>query len=226
MNRSLLLLLFISLTYQILVAQNAQETFGKNKVQFSDDQKDWWIYETTNIVYYWYGKSRKVAEFYISIAETENKKIREIFEFHLKDKLELVIYSDLSDLHQSNIDLDFYLTPTNWNEEPKVVNQKILLYFNGNHQDALKLLRKGLIKMYFNSIFSGSQIEEAVQKVISLKLPDWFENGLIEYLSESWTQKDLYDIKSILKPSRKKINFRKFNAQQTTLAGKVKTELK
>ncbi len=159
-------------------AQNAQEIFGKNKVQFNDDQQEWWIYESSNIVYYWYGKSRKAAEFYISIAEAENKKIREIFEFHLRDKIELVIYSDLSDLQQTNLDLDFYFTPENWKEEPRVIDQKILLYFDGNHQNALKLLRKGLMKIYFNSIFSGSQLEEAVQKVISLRLPDWFEKDL------------------------------------------------
>ncbi|MEP7195597.1 MAG: hypothetical protein ABI851_03705 [Saprospiraceae bacterium] len=221
MIRSIIIFLFFIVANHSINAQNAQELFGKNKVQYSDDQNDWWIYETSNLIYYWYGKSRKVAEFYISIAEAENKKIREIFEFHLKDKVELVIYSDLSDLSQSNIDLDLYLTPDNWNEEPRVVDQKILLYFNGNHQEALKLLRKGLIKIYFNSIFSGSQIEEAVQKVISLKLPDWFEKGLVEYLSESWTDEDQFNMRSIWKTSRStKGNFRKFNVQYPSLAGK------
>ncbi len=219
--RLLIVFSFVLFGFYQSRAQNAQEVFGKNKIQYTDDQFDWWIYETSNVVYYWYGKSRKVAEFYIAIAEAENKKIREIFEFHLKDKIELVIYSDISDLQQSNIDLDAYLTPSNWDEDPKVVDQKVLLYFDGNHQEALKLLRKGLIKIYFNSIFSGSQIEEAVQKVISLKLPDWFANGLVEYLSESWTEKDLYDMKSVLKSfSKRKGNFRRFSALETKLAGK------
>lgn len=202
-----------------LFAQNAREEFGKNKIQYNDDQQEWWIYETSNIIYYWYGKSRKVAEFYISIAENENKKIREIFEFHLRDKIELVIYSDLSDLYQTNLDLDLYLTPMNWNEEPKIADQKMLLYFDGNHQNALKLLRKGLIRMYFNSIFSGSQIEEVVQKVISFKLPNWFESGLIDYLSDSWTEEDLYSMKYSWKKSGKN-RFIRFNRINSHLAGK------
>ncbi len=202
-------------------AQNAQEIFGKNKVQYNDDQQEWWIYESSNIVYYWYGKSRKAAEFYISIAEAENKKIREIFEFHLRDKIELVIYSDLSDLHQTNLDLDFYFTPENWKEEPRVIDQKILLYFDGNHQNALKLLRKGLMKIYFNSIFSGSQLEEAVQKVISLRLPDWFEKGLTTYLSDHWSEKDILEMKFLLKNKIKKRNsFRRFYNLNVALAGK------
>ena len=77
MNRSFLYLLFIVLWSQSKVtAQNALEIFGKNKVQYNDDLQDWWIYETNNIVYYWYGKSRNLAQFYINLAENENQKIR------------------------------------------------------------------------------------------------------------------------------------------------------
>lgn len=217
MIRNLLIILILSLISVKTYSQNSKEEFGKNKIQYSDDQHDWWIYETTNIVYYWYGKSRKVAEFYIAITEIENRKIQEIFEFHLKDKIELVVYSDHSDLYQTNLDLDLYLTPDNWNEEPKIIDQKILLYFDGNHQNSLKNLRKGLVKMYFNSIFSGSQIEEVVQKVISYKLPSWFESGLNEYLSESWNETDLLILKNYWK---KKTNFKKINNRNGKLAGK------
>ncbi len=219
MVRSLIFVFFCSLIFNSVQSQNANEEFGKNKIQYNDDQQEWWIYETTNIIYYWYGKSRKVAEFYITIAENENKKIREIFEFHLKDKIELVIYTDRSDLHQTNLDLDQYLTPINWNEEPKISEQKILLYFDGNHQNALRLLRKGLVRMYFNSIFSGSQLEEVVQKVISYKLPAWFESGLIDYLSDSWGDNDMFQMKGKWKSSGKN-KFNRFYQKNNNLAGK------
>ncbi|NOT37261.1 MAG: hypothetical protein HOP11_07765 [Saprospiraceae bacterium] len=219
MFRLLLILIIFNVASSFILAQNAREEFGKNKIQYNDDQQDWWIYETSNIIYYWYGKSRKVAEFYVSIGENENKKIREIFEFHLRDKIELVIYSDLSDLYQTNLDLDVYLTPNNWKEEPKIVDQKMLIYFDGNHQNALKLIRKGLIRIYFNSIFSGSQIEEVVQKVISYKLPVWFESGLIEYLSESWTEEDINNLSFYWKKSGKN-NFNRIQRNNSLLAGK------
>lgn len=107
--------------------------------------------------------------------------------------------------------MDFYFTPENWKEEPRVIDQKILLYFDGNHQNALKLLRKGLMKIYFNSIFSGSQLEEAVQKVISLRLPDWFEKGLTTYLSDHWSEKDILEMKFLLKNKiKKEIHFEDF----------------
>ena len=89
MNRSFLYLLFIVFWSQSKVtAQNATEIFGKNKVQYNDDLQDWWVYETNSVIYYWYGKSRQLAQFYIEIAEQENTKIQTLFEYHLKEKIE------------------------------------------------------------------------------------------------------------------------------------------
>lgn len=44
-------ILFILLSPILLLAQNAQEVYGKNKVQYNRDQQDWWIYETSNFVF-------------------------------------------------------------------------------------------------------------------------------------------------------------------------------
>ncbi|MBL7822472.1 MAG: hypothetical protein JNK69_03610 [Saprospiraceae bacterium] len=202
---------------QSLKAQHAREVFGKNKVQYNDDLQDWWIYETNNIVYYWYGKSRNLAQFYINLAEDENEKIRSLFEYHPKDKIELVIFSDLSDLHQTNLDLQNSFTPQTWDLEPKINNQKILLYFNGDHNQSLSLLRKGIIQLYFNSMFSGTSLQEVVQKVISLKLPGWFESGLIGYLGEGWHEDDFFEMEQAW---NQKNSFQRFYNSNPGLAGK------
>lgn len=200
-----------------LSAQNAQEVFGKNKVQYNKDQSDWWIYETANLVYYWYGKGRNTAHYFINLAEEENQKVLGLFEYHPKEKIELVIYSDLSDLEQSNLDLTHMYTPMLWNLEPRTKEQKILLYFDGDHQHALKLLRKGLVQVYFNSMFSGTNFQEVIQKVISYKLPPWFETGLTEYLGEGWTAKDLTLLSGMW---NKRKSFRKFSNRYPSFAGK------
>lgn len=201
----------------VLFAQNAQEVFGKNKVQYNKDQADWWIYETSNLVYYWYGKGRNAAHFFINLAEEENQKVLGLFEYHPKEKIELIIYSDLSDLHQSNLDLSHFHTPKLWNLEPRTKEQKILVYFDGDHQHALKLLRKGLVQVYFNSMFSGTNFQEVIQKVISYKLPPWFETGLTEYLGEGWTAKDLTLLSGVW---NQKKNFRNFSSRYPSFAGK------
>ncbi len=198
-------------------AQHAQEKFGKNKIQYNTDQKDWWIYETTNFVYYWYGKGRNFSHFLINMAEEENQNVLNLFEYHPKEKIELVIFSDLSDLQQTNIDLSHTWTPSLWNLDPKIKGQKILIYFNGNHEHAVKMLRKGLVQVYFNSMFSGTNFQEVIQKVISYKLPPWFETGLIEYLGEGWTERDQRVLDGLWKKRNK---FKTFSKKNPVLAGK------
>jgi len=200
----------------VLKSQNAAEVFGKNKVQYNEDQYDWWIYETNNFVYYWYGKSRNPAQFIIEIAESENSYVQKLFEYHLKDKIEIVVYADASDHAQSNIDLTGIINDKNWSASPKIKDQKILLYFTGNHEQLKKDLRTGIIQIYFNSMFSGTALQEVVQKVISLKLPEWFEKGLIEYLAEGWSKKDQLE----LSEKWKQRNFKKFSTKYPELAGK------
>lgn len=214
---SLFVVLTGLLAYIPSEAQHARETFGKNKIQYNNDQKDWWIYETSNLVYYWYGKGRNFAHFLINIAEEENQAVLNLFEYHPKEKIELVIFSDLSDFHQTNIDLSHTWSPGLWNLEPKIKGQKILIYFNGNHDHAVKMLRKGLVQVYFNSMFSGTNFQEVIQKVISYKLPPWFETGLIEYLGEGWTDRDEWILNGLWK---KRNGFKNFSKKNPVLAGK------
>ena len=216
-NSKIVLTILGMIVFSIVVkSQNAAEVFGKNKVQYNEDQYDWWIYETNNFVYYWYGKSKNPAQFIIEIAESENNYVQKLFEYHLKDKIEIIVYADASDHAQSNIDLTGIINDKNWNASPKIKEQKILLYFTGNHQQLKKDLRAGIIQIYFNSMFSGTALQEVVQKVISLKLPEWFEKGLIEYLTEGWSKKDQYE----LTEKWKQKNFKKFSSKYPELAGK------
>ncbi|MFZ1423253.1 MAG: hypothetical protein WAS55_05485 [Saprospiraceae bacterium] len=212
----LFLILLLILCNSRINSQNAGEIFGKNKVQYNNDLYDWWIYETNNFVIYWYGKSRPSAQFCIEIAETENNQVQKLFEYHLKDKIELVIYADASDQAQSNIDLDAIINDKNWNLEPKIKGQKILMYFDGDHENLRNLLRSGITKIYFNSMFSGTALQDVVQKVISFRLPDWFEKGLIQYLSTGWKEEDQIHFFSKWKESK----FKKFSNRYPEIAGK------
>ncbi|HEX5624608.1 MAG TPA: hypothetical protein VFX48_01220, partial [Saprospiraceae bacterium] len=172
--------------------------------------------ETQNFVVYWYGKSRSSAQFCIEIAESENSQVQKLFEYHLKDKIELVIYADASDHAQSNINLDGMINDKTWDLEPKIKDHKILLYFNGKHEDLRNLLRSGITQLYFNSMFSGTALQDVVQKVISLRLPEWFEQGLIQYLAYGWKETDQLTFYEQWKQKK----FRKMSKRHPTLAGK------
>ena len=74
MVRTLILTSLLSfLGSALLTAQSIATPFGKNRVQYHNDQYNWTRYETENFMTYWYGKSRNVAQTVIQIAEVATK---------------------------------------------------------------------------------------------------------------------------------------------------------
>ena len=71
MNRIYSLLFFVFLCSLTIQSQSIQTEFGKNRVQYHDDFKKWWSYETENFITYWYGKGRNVAHTVVQMAELD-----------------------------------------------------------------------------------------------------------------------------------------------------------
>ena len=190
--------LILGLIPQKGTAQGNDVIFGKNKVQFGDDLNEWSIYETGQAICYYYGKSKKPAEFLTSLIQTEINTTQQLFEYHLKDKIELFVYADRSDFLQTNLD---------WRKNDQtlltefdqifVQGTQVVIYFDGRESWLQKSLRKAIIQVYFNSMFEGSGLQEVVQKIISYKLPDWFQVGLVHYMSDAWGSSDLVQLKKV-----------------------------
>ena len=204
-------LCFLSLALLLLVSQSAltqgsEVIFGKNKIQYTDDLFDWWMYETNSSVIYWYGKSKNPAIFCIRQIENYKNNAQQLFEYHLKDKIEIFVYADKSDFLQSNFDL-YSAIPSQQQDAniPLVRNQQIVLYFNGDYNALKNSLQKAVMQVYFNSMFSGTGFREVVQKYSSFKLPDWFVPGLIELYADNWNASDENRIQQILRRKKNKI---------------------
>ena len=166
-------------------AQRVDTRFGKNRVQHHDDFKYWNVYESENFVTYWYGKSQNVAQSTVILAEYDHDEIINILEHTLRDKIEIVVYQDVSDLHQSNLGLDDELFDNDG--ETHILGNKMFVYFDGDHEVLRHRIRKGVATVYFNSILFGSSLQDMVQDVISLDLPSWYKDGLIEFIGQPWS---------------------------------------
>ncbi len=167
-----------------LLGQSIATEFGKNRVQFHNDKYKWSRYETENFVTYWYGKARNIAQPTIQLAELDHEEIQKILEHTLSRKIEIIVYTDLTDLKQSNIGLDQAFT--NKEKTTKVDGSKMLVYFNGDHQLLRSQIRKGISSVYLNSVLFGSNLQEIVQNSLLLNLPSWFSEGLISYSDQPW----------------------------------------
>ena len=184
MLRNAIIFLFL-LTSMTTMAQSIYTEFGKNRVQYHDDFDDWWMYETDHFVTYWYGKGRKVAETVIQMSELDNGVVQSILEHRLNDKIQIIVYIDLSDLKQTNIGSEELFATTTG--RTKVMGNKIFVQFNGNHQELRKAIREGIATVYLESMLYGRNLQEVVQNAVLLQLPDWFKQGLVSYVAEDWS---------------------------------------
>ncbi len=182
--RSCLFVLILLACTDGAFAQRINTEFGKNRVQYHDDFKYWYEYESENFVMLWYGESRNVAQSTIMLAEYDHEEIINILEYSLRDKIEIVVYLDVSDLHQSNFGLDEELFDNDG--ETHIIGNRMFVYFDGDHEQMRRRIREGIATVYFNSILFGSSLQDMVQNAISLDLPEWYKEGLIEFVGQPW----------------------------------------
>jgi len=198
-------------------AQSIQTEFGKNRVQYHDDFKDWWQYETDNFITYWYGKSRFVARPTILMAEGDHDELQRVLEHRMNDKIEIIVYTDISDLKQSNIGTEESLTSRAG--ETRIVGNKMFVYFDGNHLHLRQQIRKGIASVFLNNMLFGSNIQEIIQNAILLNIPDWYKEGVIAYAASEWNQDAEHALKDLWNKHKKYQNFNKMAEENPSLAG-------
>lgn len=211
------ILFFLCLTV-IGSAQSIRTEFGKNRIQYHDDFSKWWVYETENFLVYWYGKGRNIAQTAIQIAEKEHPEIQKMVEHRINDKIEIIVYTDVSDLLQSNIGIEE--TFETKHETTKVIGSRIFVYFTGNHQDLQRKIREGIARVFFNSMYSKGGLQEVVVSDPDLKTPTWYQEGFYSYVKSSWDfliEDELRDL--WYKNPKRNQNFDKFSADRPRVAG-------
>jgi hypothetical protein len=179
-------LLFFGLLFsQNALAQVSAVEFGKNRIQYHLDYEEWSQYESQNFVTYWYGESRYIGQAVVQIAEYDFAAIERILEHRMNDKIEIIAYTDLTDVKQSNIGSEEIFM--NAGGQTKIVGNKMFVYFNGDHNDLRRQIREGVASVYLNSMLFGSNLQEVVQNAVLLNLPQWFKDGLIAFVGEEWS---------------------------------------
>ena len=147
--------------------------FGKNRVQFNDDFREWVQYESPNFRAYWYGPAKNVAQAAVQLAEYDHAEIQSLLEHKISSKIEIIVYTDLTDIKQANIG-DEEVFPVTGSEHPlaameaaqgkrlqsnleisqllngRVNGFRIFVYFDGNHQHLRRQIREGIATIVAN----------------------------------------------------------------------------
>lgn len=203
----------------LLAAQTTSQTsFGKNRVQYHRQFDEWMHYETANFDTYWYGDARNIAQSALQMAELDFSYVQQLLEHQMSDKIELLVFSDLTDLKQSNIGEDeLVLIQTG---ETKVVGNKIFVYYDGDHRHLRAQIREGAAGVMINSMLFGANLQEIVQNAVLLNLPGWYTLGLTAYCGDEWNTQLDNQMRDLMRSGRYD-NFDKLAKDYPRLAGHV-----
>ncbi|MDP1725835.1 MAG: hypothetical protein Q8M15_03560 [Bacteroidota bacterium] len=210
----LVVILFFSLGSNQLWAQGINTVFGQNRVQYG--RYEWSYVRTENYDAFFYTGGRELATFCIKFAEQNLSSIEKVLDHRLSGRVEIICYNTLSDYKQSNFGLEELAQNTGG--YTSVVNNRVCVYFNGNHADLIRQLKDGLALVLLNEMLYGGSLQDRVQNATLLNLPQWYLRGLTSYLSQSWN----VDMDNSMKDAiltKKAMRFNRLNQKDPVFAG-------
>ncbi len=162
----------------------SQMTFGRNRIQYTKDKK-WSYYRFNNFDTYYYKGGQSLAIYASSFADKQMKIIGNKLDFVPDSKIRFLIFNDLSDLKETNIGL---ITDEEYNVGgvTHVINNKVFIYFNGEHKDFEYQIKRGIAQVYLNEMMFGGSTGSKIKNSILLSFPQWYTDGLISFMAEGW----------------------------------------
>lgn len=198
------------------LAQVNTVEFGKNRLQFKKFK--WKYYQTTNFNTYFSEGGQDLGKYVTQLAEKELPGIEKFVEYGLQRRANLVIYNSYNEMEQSNIGLNLDWQTTGG--ITKLVNNKMVLYFDGNHNNLRIQVREGIARILVENILFGDDLGEFAANQALLDLPQWLTDGYIEYVAENWNTVEDDKLRSAMLSGRYN-NFYQFAYEQPNLAGRA-----
>ena len=195
-------------------AQVNAVTFGKNRIQYKKFK--WKMYQSPHFNTYVSQGGTELGRNVALMAETELPSLEDFTKLHTSGRIEIVVYNSYDDFKQTNIGLG-----NDWISSgglTKLVNNKLVVYFDGNHNHLKKDIRTGIAKVMISKSLFGDNIEDIATNQVSLDFPQWFVDGYIAYAAEKWsTEKD--DLLKAVITGGDYTKFTSFAADKPLLAG-------
>ena len=188
--------------------------FGKNRVQYQKFK--WKYYQTENFNSYFSQDGLGLGKYVAQIAEEELPGIEEFVEYGLQRRANIVIYNNYDEMQQSNIGLG--IDWQNTGGVTKLVNNKMIVYYDGNHENLRRQIRQGIAKILVDNLLFGDDLGEFAANQALLDLPKWLTDGYIEYAAENWSPALDDDLRGVMLAGDYN-NFYQFAFEKPLLAG-------
>ncbi|MFM2139215.1 MAG: hypothetical protein RJA57_1522 [Bacteroidota bacterium] len=168
--------------------------FGKNRVQYQTFK--WKYYQTDNFNTYFSQDGLGLGKYVAQLAELELPSIEEFVEYGTQRRINIVVYNNYDEMMQSNIGLG--IDWQNTGGVTKLVNNKMIVYFDGNHDNLRRQIRQGLSRVLVENLLFGDDLGEFAANQALLDLPKWLTDGYIAYAAENWSPSLDDDLRGVM----------------------------
>lgn len=211
----LLILCFQIFTFHVSKAQVNAVIFGKNRIQYH--KFNWRFYQSDNFNVYFTQNGLELAKFVLQVAEEELPLMEAFSEVSIQHRCDIVLYNSYDDMQATNVGLN-NTDILDFGGMTQLVNNKMIIYFNGNHADLKKQIKEGLARILLDSRLFGDNLGEVAGNAALLDLPKWLTDGYIHYAAENWSPSMDDELRNALLSGNYN-NFYQFAFKQPDLAG-------
>ncbi|ATL46894.1 hypothetical protein COR50_06700 [Chitinophaga caeni] len=197
-------------------AQTNTVTFGQNRVQYKNFK--WRFYTTKHFHTYFSQNGLELGKYVAQVAEKELPSLEEFMEFTFRQRVEIIVYNNFSEYQQSNIGMG--IEWQNTGGVTKFVGNKLLVYFDGDHEHLRLQIRQGIANVMLQTMMFGEDIGEFAGNAVLMDFPNWFTDGYIAYAAEHWNPKLDAELKEVI-TSQKYKSFNHLAFDKPLLAGQA-----
>ncbi|MDZ7650656.1 MAG: translocation protein TolB [Cytophagales bacterium] len=172
------------LVFGVTEAQQALETFGKNRIQYK--QFRWSYLSSENFDVYYYDDRKKVAQESIEYLEAEFDRVTDLIGFYPYQKTKVFLYNSITDLQQSNIGLNH--TQYSSGGETDFVKPYVEIAHPGTLESFKEELIYKFADLMLQEMLFGGSLKDMFQNAVLLNLPDWFVDGASLYVAKGWNE--------------------------------------
>jgi len=162
----------------------SQLNFGKSRVQYNDFL--WLYFKFDKFDTYYYLNGKELAQYTAEYTDKHLKEIELGLQSVLEQKIQFIIFNNLSDLKQSNIGMYGDWDSYNTGGVTRIIGGKVLIYFDGDYRHFDQQIRAGITQVLLNQMMYGTGIGAQIKNNALFTMPDWYMNGLISYISRRW----------------------------------------
>ncbi len=165
-----------------LHAQMANESFGRNRVQYR--QFNWSYISSDNFDVYYYDDRRRVATEAAQYLEGEFDRITDLIGYPPYLKTKVFLYNSVTDMQQSNMGM--------LGKQFRVGGETEFIkpYVEIAHPGSLEGFKEELIlkvtDLMVNEMMFGGSLKDMFQSAVLMNLPDWFIDGISQYAANGW----------------------------------------